>query len=342
MAFITDPESASLKIAKAIFHAVGPDEADFVPLDVAFDPGANSEFFLDRVRATARGATCDFLDDSEVVAALLRLEEDETRFVPESRELARRFAAAHSANAKKGVFFLFLLSSSSGTLHAMLKLDHEEVLAYALVQNEGVTSASITRLVNTFVKNPSALQKGAVVRLRAEMRELCVHDHASKRGITQYFEQFLGSRRRFTPAALTQKAVDIARKAASQHRDELPADVQLNVVSRILGAARSEAAFGPGQTAFVSAAFGALPEDSPILKAFDKGLRDGGIEDEAFILDASALKPSSRRILRTKEGIEITYSAHDQDRIHRRELEDGSFEITVQTAEITRDDVEPD
>ena len=339
MAFLSDDERNTLQITKAIFHVVGPQDADFVSLDVAFDAGTHAEFFIDRIFATSRGMTCDFREESRVLAALQRIESDADAFVAESQDLARAFASAHHVNAKKGVFFLFALSSSSGVLYAMLKLDHEAVLTYRLRREHGLTSAQIDAIVDTFVRSADALQKGAIVRMRGGVNELVVHDHANKRGISVYFEEFLGSHRRFSDADLTAKVVSIAVQVATDHETELTPDVRRNVRTRIFGAADSAAAFGPDEPAFVSAAFGALPEDSPIAASFRSELKKAGIEHERFTLDpASTPRPTRRRLL-TQENVEIRYPATFRDRIEFRTRDDGGVDIIIPTSRILEDDV---
>ncbi|MDP9025705.1 MAG: nucleoid-associated protein [Candidatus Eremiobacteraeota bacterium] len=339
MAFLSDDERNTLKIKRAIFHVVGPADTDFVPLDVAFDPGPHAEFFLDRIYATAQGATCDFRDDSGVLAAVLRMEKAPRTFVAETRKLARDFALAHHGNAKKGVFLVFALTSSSGSLYAMLKLDHQTVLAYHLSRKQGITSAEIEELVQTFVRSADALQKGAVVRIRAGSKELVVHDQANKRGISAYFEDFLGSRRRFSDADLTKTVVDIAAKVAIAHETELAPDIRKNVRTRIYGAAESAAVFGPEEPSFVAAAFGALPENSPIAISFDRELKRAGIENERFTLDPALTPRPTRRKLVTKENVEIRYPDAFREHITFRKREDGVLEIVIPTDGIVEDDV---
>jgi len=342
LAFLTDEERGALQITHAIFHVVGKGEGDFRKLDVGFEPGPFAAFFLDRIFATAQGTLCDFLTDSPVLESLRRIEADAEAFVPESQRLATSFSALHEGNAKKGAFLVFTLASPSGPLHAMLKLDHESVVAYRILDNEGITSAEMSEILETFVKSPDALQKGAVARIRDNRAELVVHDHKNKRGISAYFERFLGSRRRFTDAELTKKVVDIARDVANKHADVLSPEVRQNVVSRIFGAARSGEAFVPDEATFTAAAFGMLEDDSPITSAFARALKAHGIEDERFTLDPELLPASTRRKVVTVEGFEIEYPGQFRNRmIIAEDPVTKQKTITITTAGIVSDDVDP-
>jgi nucleoid associated protein NdpA len=328
---------ASLAIERMIFHVVGPTTADLQLLDELV-PGVHAEFFLERLRSTAKGTMYDFIPGSSVHAAVSTIQSDAETFVAQSKVLAEQFQFHHHGNASVGGFVVFALTSAVGPLFALVKFDHEPVLSYHIVDENGVRRADIDALTDTFVKSPDALQKSAIIRLTGEGGELSVRDRSGPRQISKYFEKFLMAKRRYTDSDLTEKLADIARAVARDNREELGPEIFRSVSTRIWSATQNLPGFDPLDHAFLNAIFGPVAEDSKIRKDFQRMLKAERIEDEAFNFDRDVVKPPAKKRLTTAEGVQIIYSTANEELVRREPLQDGRTRITIDTGHIDEDD----
>ena len=323
-----------IAIERMIFHVVGPEAANLVLLE-EIDPGDHAEFFVDRVRSAASGVMFDFVAASPVLAALRRIEADNARFVPETKDLATLFNTMHTGAASVGVFLVFVLNVAGERLYAIVKYDHEEVLSYTIEEEEDVRRALIAALTSTFVRSPDALQKAAIIRLNGAGGELSVRDRVSPSKVTRYFQGFLGARRRFEANQLTQTLSTIAKKTAQKHAQTLGPAVMSQLNKRVYDAVQAQPGFDPAnREPFLAAIFGPLPEDSPVRSTFDRELRNNRIENEIFDFDRQAVPRPRRKHMVTDEGIEIIYDRQFEDRVSRQPSDGGGERIIIETGGI--------
>lgn len=328
----------NIAIERMIFHVVGPEEASLVLLE-EIEPGDHSDFFIDRVRAAANGVMFDFIAASPVLAALRRIEEDDSRFASETKDLATLFNGMHTGAASVGVFLTFILNVGGERIYAIIKYDHEEVLSYTIEEDEDVRRALIAALTSTFVRSPDALQKAAIIRLNGAGGELSVRDRVSPSKVTRYFQGFLGARRRFQPDQLTQTLSEITKKTARKHAQALGPAVMSQLNRRVYEVVQAQPGFDPRNSEpFLAAVFGPLADDSPVRTTFDKELRNSRIENEVFDFDRQAVPRPRRKHMVTDEGIEVIYDRQYEDRVVREPRPGGGERIVIETGGIRIED----
>jgi hypothetical protein len=340
MPFLTAAELESLAIERMIFHVVGTGASHPTLLDEVV-PGRFAEFFLERLRSTANGMAYDFLKASGVLASLRRIVAAPTTFIAESKSLAETFHEAHVKTSIPGAFVVFALTTSTGPLHAFVKFDHEEVLSYEITTDGGVIKANITKMMDTFVKSPEALQKSALIRLNANGGELSVKDRAGKRNASKYFATFLGAKRCHDVADLTKQVFEISKTVVRQHREEFPEEFRRNAVSRIYNAIQNMEGYDPATPDFLNAVFGpvAATGNSKVRRDFQRLMKDAHIEEEAFDFVPSAIPRPTRRRLTTVEGIVVTYDDVAAQYVNQKHADGGRTLIIIDTGGVTEDDV---
>src|SRR5512145_15054 len=177
MTLLNDEETGALAIERMIFHVVRPESED--PLFLAeVDPPQFTDFFIERVKDTIKGAAYHFAPGSGMPALLRRAlavgEGDE--FVRVSREIAARFKAKVKTDKRfaPGVLMLFVLNAGGERLAAIIKYEHQQVISYSyqkdedgnpLLDADGNPVPDLKSLMDTFTKDRKAMQKSAVIRL---------------------------------------------------------------------------------------------------------------------------------------------------------------------------------
>ncbi|ARW11751.1 nucleoid-associated protein [Acetobacter ascendens] len=343
MAFWDEDQLENLSIERMIFHVVGVNGNQLTLLDEV-DPGNHAGFFIDRLRSTNGGTMFDFFPASGVYNALNDINSDEEHFVAKSCQLAELFNAGHSGNTKAGVFLLFILSALGQRFYALVKYDDEQVLSYKIQEAAGGRKkALIEALQRTFVRSPDALQKSALIRLHSTGGELCVRDRVSPKNISRYFVAFLGAKRRFNEAELTEKLSQVTKEVARKNKTILPIDVIRDLNRRVYNAIQNLSGFSPAdKEAFLAAVFGALNEDSKIRTDFDRVLKRERMEDEAFEFDRNAIVQPKKKHIVTTEGIEVIWDHQYDDRIHYENTPEGGKLIKIMTGGISVDDDYPE
>jgi hypothetical protein len=317
MAFLNPDQLKGLAIDRMIFHVVGPEEDQLVLLE-ELEPGAHTDFFLDRIRTTNSGLKFEFLEASPLLASLKTIYSDASTFAHQTQELAKLFHAGHGRSASRGVFMVFALSSGMDKLFALIKYDHETVLSYKVEETESGRRAAIAALQDTFVKSPEALQKSALIRLDVTGGELCIRDRSEPSKISQYFRAFVGARRCFDTATLTSKLAAVAKKVALAN-DQL---------------------LGPtvNKEPFLVAVYGVLPEDSKVRNDFDRELKRERIESEVFDFEKAVVPRPAKKHLVTAEGIEIIWDRQYEANISREPIAGGKTRITIETGGVRVED----
>lgn len=338
MAFLTDDQLSGLQIERMIFHVVGPDETQFVLLE-EIEPGPHAGFFLDRVRSTHTGILFDFTPASPLLRSLQTVQADLDTFAQQSKDLANLFQVGHGRSTSPGVFMLFVLSHGDERLFALLKYDHETVLSYTIESTEQGQRALIAALQDTFVKAPEALQKSAIVRLTADGGELCVRDRSAPSKVTQYFQQFLGAKRRFEAPQLTLKLVGIAKKVAKQNEKLLGPEVLKNLNQRIYEAIQNNDDYGPSShELFLTSVYGSLPDDSKVRSDFDRELKRERMEGETFDFDKPSVPRPAKKQIVTQEGIQIIWDREYDANVRREDLAGGRTRITIESGGVKVED----
>lgn len=308
MAFFEAAEIDALKIKQMVFHLVGPSDADFVTLD-AVDPGKFQDFFLQRIRSVNSGVPYLFTDASSTRERLARISANPSVFQQESERLAEDFQSVHGGGTAPGAFLVFRLEADGKEVFALLKYDDETVLTYDVQEGaDGRRHVQLEEIERTFVQNPDALQKSALIRLTDDgAGELTVLDRRNQQKVARYFEGFLAARRVHDDARLTEILATVTREVIRRNRDLVDEQVYREAGQRAYNAASAGGALkGDEQRRFLETVIGkALPDDHPLLSKFKNALRSARIEAAPVTLDATSLrKPTVMRYV-TKNGIQI-------------------------------------
>jgi hypothetical protein len=326
MGFYEDAQLAALRIERMVFHLVGPKENDFVRLEEVH-PGRFAEFFLGRIRAVNAGAEYRFSVPSTTRECLVRIDADPARFQEESEELASAFQRLHGGAAARGAFLIFVLRADRERTFALLKYDDETVLRYELREGaEGRKRVELEALERTFVQNPGALQKSALIRLTATAGDLVVMDRVMQPKVAQYFETFLSATRLFDDAELTHRLVQVTRDLIRTHRELVSPEVYSQMTERTFDAAAARGvvdADAPGR--FLAAVLGQpLRDDDPLLQKFTGGLRRARLDGMPITLDpARVSRPTVLRLV-TASNIQISVPMEVRDLVV---VEDGRIII---------------
>jgi len=347
MSFLTEDEESGLTINRMVFHVVGKGLNTPTYLK-EFLPPAHEDFFLARIKASLRGNLFIFNKDSNV-ERILRLiqntaDRDETCFHTQSKQLATDFHERHTRNASKGAFFVFELLSGDEKLYALIKYEDEEVIRYVLRTGSlEEYKPRLERFNESFVKKAEAIQKVALVRLSpAEGGIVTVMDRSKRTHISEYFELFLRVKRVNTEKQLADNLLGILKQVFKDNKTHLPPAIAKDGVSRIYEYLRNkEFEFDttkPRET--LTAIFGQLSDDSPVLADFTKKAKEKGIMGESFTVKPENIEKPKRKKLVTEENVVIYFD--DRAEMNRKILPDGRTEITILTAGITVDDIDTD
>lgn len=345
MSFLTEDEVANLTINRMIFHVVGKELQVPILLN-EIRPIEHSDFFLGRIKSSLKGNHFTFLERSntERILRIISNQADANPdcFSEQSKLLASDFQSHHKGNTSRGVFFVFELHNDDEKLYALIKYDNEDVVRYLLDQADNIAQVPrLERFSESFVKKPEAMQKIALVKLLDQTGgEIVVLDRSKRSNISEYFEGFLQVRRTHTEQSLNEKFVDVLKKVFKENKEILPPSIAKCGVNRIFeylaqGAFEFNTA-EPNQT--LTAIFGQLDENSPVIKSFVRESRSAGILGEAFNVNPQFVQKPKRRKIETTENVVIMF---DEDNAPERTvMADGRTEIKIITARITVDDID--
>lgn len=307
-----------LTLRQMHFHIVGPPKVKGAEpvLEILgeVEHKGFEEFFLARVRESAKGNRFRFDPKSPTLALLRRLQKKEQKISSVAEDLARRFSKEHTMQMSAGVFMLFDIAHQDTTYHAIMKFDDQEVLAYRKEKSRTI----LHRLEKTFVQDERAMQKVAIARMKKKGEvELLVLERSNRRLGTEYFKRFLDVTRVWTDTELTQRFEEAVSKTVTEVRRELPAG-QVNMA---LSRARQYMLDGEGLDEnkldeFRRVVFG--PDENGIIeRAFNQNLTSLGVDGEAFDFDKEIVtKPRTRSIV-TEERIVVKYTEDQEGLIDR-------------------------
>lgn len=308
MTTLDDYAQADLKIERMVFHLVGPKPENFVRLEEV-KPGRFADFFLKRIQSMGGGARYEFLDASSTRTRLSRIANDPSVFQEESEKLAEDFQLHHGGSAASGAFLVFVLLVHGKRLFALLKYDDETVLTYAVEEGKGGRKrVKLDSIERTFVQNRAALQKIALIELSRKGGDLIVLDRQNPQKVARYFEAFLGAKRVYDDARLTELLVDVTRDVVRENRDLVPENVYNQVTRRTYEAAAAGGKLDvDNHKQFLEAVMGTpLPDNHPIIDKFLNGLKKARIEGAPITLDAANVRRPSVRRMNTEKGIRIS------------------------------------
>ena len=195
---------------------------------------------------------------------------------------------------------LMELTAEEKTMYAIVKYEHDQVLRYhakgAQVVLENVT--------DTFTRSPDAMQKAALIDMSEENPMVMVLDRNVRGGISGFFQGFLNVRRKKSEREMTKTLLDVVKSTSSKHLDELPRDFSKEAQARTDEFLQSRDQFDDEE--FFTQVFGSHANDS-IRSTYKHRLEEEDLANEQFYLDKEAAAKSTKRKIKTAEGVTIYY-----------------------------------
>jgi len=333
--FLSDGESASLRLARMSLHIVG-DEDEFEPQpELAVE---HDDFLLRIIRDIASDSVYRFAEISTTRATVESIATRSIGFQEGAQALAADFCRLHKGGAKDGAFFVFELgvSDPNVNVYALVKYDYSQALE--IVHQEG--GAGLRRIVEAFIGNKSAIQKSAVIRTRLGVAEpaLSTRDRMGRPApeLTDFFRNYLQITRERSDQELTSDAKEVVRSALLDNREFLPKGGVAACVSRATGVLRNAPEIDEStirQAVWVGAG---QPDDEKTKARFDKSVdrlvRKKKLLGVVFAPAAAILPRSVKRTVTTEEGVKLEYNtALEGQTVVEEKLPDGRTRFVVTT-----------
>jgi hypothetical protein len=206
--------------------------------------------------------------------------------------------------------------------------DHERVLTFDVQDTRAVLSA----VANSFTETPEALQKSALVELGAGGGELVIVDRSKRAGITTFFQDFLGARRKHSETEMTSNLSKAMLKVVRIHCNDLPLDITSRVKERLVDIAERRPDFEAGR--FFEAFFGAYGSDA-VRATYEELLDRVQLRGESFPYDHSSLPRSGPRRYTTNEGVRLIVPEGATDTVTIEESGVGTTVVSIRTRSLT-------
>ena len=337
MSLIREDEITSLGILGMIIHVVGSEGFDPQIYPVA----EHQEFFLSRIQSTNCDPVYRFNDGSSTQQTVEQRAAGSITFEHAGESLARAFSSYHVESSSDGAFFVFELGGDDDAvrIYCLIKYDYREVLE----QSDEGGEVSLRRIVQAFVTDKRAIQKSAVIRVEDGTASLSVAAMDRVRpgsDIGDYFRRFLDVAKERSDTDLTEDAKKAVKEALSQCTELLP-DGGLPVAFRIArehlrGLAHINE---DGIRAAVFAGAG-TPEREDVAqqlyRAADRRIRVNKLAGLEFQPSRSVLGRAPRRLIKTREAVEIRYTDGSQN-VRRTTTAAGGEEILITTRKVEED-----
>jgi len=341
LGFLTDTESASLRITNMILHVVGED--GFTP-----EPARqveHAEFFIERIRNTDVSAVYGFDPASQTKAQIERIATRADAFEPGAQALSREFSRLHVTSSREGAFFIFELSVEDPAvrIYSLIKYDFRE----AIEQSDTAAGSLLRRIVNAFIADKKAIQKSALVRVENGIAEAAVsaRDRVKQAPeIGDYFAAFLHVVRTRDDVELNQKVLDVLRDTLTESKETLPDRNVPRALAQAKEVLRNRQEIN--EDAIVDAVLAAAgnPEDersrSKLQTRTRRKIRTAKLDGLTFPPNRQIFRRPALRRLKTTEGVVLYYPDDANGATVRRETRPaGGEKITIETARVTEDEI---
>ena len=344
MSFFSDAESQQLTIQRMSLHIVGGGE-EFVPrgeLQVVHD-----QFLLGVLRSIASDAVHTFNEISTTRQSIERIATGDLAFPEGAQALAHQFHQLHdNGRTTEGAFFVFELTVENPEVrfYALVKYDYRAVLE--LTQDDGV--ATLREIVEALVNDKSAVQKAAIVRTNAGAAadELSTLDRMSRRkpDLTDYFQRYLEVKRSRSDEELTKEARGVVTEALRASKDHHGQPIPQGV-ARGIAVLRDAPTITEEVIRNAVWAGAGHPDDDAVRNEINRitqrEISRRRLSECEFPTERRALPRAVKRRIKTVEGVSIEFDSDLEGRVVQMAHADGTTTITIETQEITQDDVVP-
>ncbi len=345
MSFLTDAESASLRLARMSLHIVGGDDEFEAQPELSVE---HDDFLLQILRDIGSDSVYRFLEISTTRTTIESISTRKVSFQKGAQALAADFCRLHGGSSRDGAFFVFELcvSENNVNIYALVKYDYSQALE--IVHREGTTG--LRRIVEAFVGNKSAIQKSALIRTRSGIAEpaLSTRDRMGRPApaLTDFFRDYLQVTRDRSDEELTADVKDVVRSALGDNREFLPKGGMATCVSRANGVLRQAQELNEEVIRHAVWVGAGQPPDAEVKARFDNSvdrlIRKKKLTGLAFAPAPSVLPRTVKRTVTTQEGVKLEYNtALEGQAVVEEILPDGRTRFVV-TTESYMDDVNSD
>ena len=337
MSLIQDDEQSSLAILGMVIHVVGNDE--FEPQNYPVDE--HQDFFLSRIRNVDCDPVFRFEEGSVTRRTLEARAVGTSSFDETGENLARAFSSYHVESSSEGAFFVFEIGCCDAAvrLYSLIKYDYSE----ALEQVDAGGELTLRRIVQAFVTDKRAIQKSALVRVEGgeAVSSVAATDRVRPGAdIGDYFANFLGVAKERTDTDLTEAAKKTTTEALTRCKEILPpggiptacrvARQHLRGLANVDEDAIRAAVFAGGGAPSNEA------QAQMLYRAANSRIRANKLSGVEFTPDRGELGRAPRRILKTREAVEIRYT-DGSNSVVRTALDNGGERIVVTTSQVEED-----
>lgn len=346
MGFLTDDEREQLRIESMILHVVGDEEFDPQPTRAV----EYATFFIGRILDTDTAAVFQFKKVSGSRDQLQNMASGVATFEAGAQILSREFSRQHGATARDGAFFIFdLRTDDPGVrIYSLIKYDYRE----AIEQSEGENGQQrLRRIIHALIDDKKAIQKGALIRIvngQAEPMVAACDRTKPAPEIADYFATFLDVERTHSDEELNRRLVEALRRTFSDCKDLLPNNDVAKALQQAKGVLRDRQQID--EEAIVDAVLAAAGhpanDETRVLlrRRTTQKLRAHRLMGLAFPPDRKVLRKPPLRMIRTTEGVTVTYPDEDNAvTVRRARNPEGEGEtITITTDRVVEDSVVSD
>ncbi len=225
-------QKESIEIIKFIFHIIIEDQLKPIFLDeVELDDG-QIKFFKKRFEDASEGTQYLFIDKSKSVVSkncVEILNDVAKNFITKSEDLTADFKRHHNKTTNNGVFITAIIRIDGNIdLIFLMKLEHRKVYGYERKDKKAI----MKEIQNTFVEDKRAIQKVAIIDVDSHFKwDVLAYDRnaTGKKGLSDYFSNYLEVIERETPSVLTQRTLSTVIQWAKQNKSFLNPDFEISV-----------------------------------------------------------------------------------------------------------------
>ena len=307
---LSEMDKESITIERFIFHIIVENEAKPHYLQELLLTQEQKVFFKHRLIDVAQGLRFTFVDreNAPTYGICKKMVDDNNKFVSLSKKLASAFQEHHDGKMTDGVFVTALVSINENTSYIfLLKIDNRLVYRYNLHKDR----PTLEKIKKTFVEDPKAVQKMALISLSEEYSwDVLAFDRVGKKGdIGQYFKKFLGVQPKDDIYELTCNSFRKANVWAKDHTELTNGESHFKYRQRAIDYLASHMVFNSDE--FIESVIGVDEDEerrSAAIASFKGYLQEHGIYGQNFNISKKALsKTNAKHSIRTAENLTLSW-----------------------------------
>jgi hypothetical protein len=336
-------EKESIEIVKFIFHIIIEDQLKPIFLDELELDDAQKKFFKKRFEDASEGTQYLFIDKKKSIVnknCVEILKDVSKNFILKSEDLTADFKRHHNKTTNNGVFITAIIRIEGNVdLIFLMKLEHRKVYGYERKDKKAI----MKEIQNTFVEDKRAIQKVAIVDVNDNFKwNVLAFDRnaTGKKGLSDYFANYLEVIERETPSVLTQRTLSTVIQWAKQNKSFLNPDFEIAVykqraIDYLIKARRVNSK--DLITAIVADTD--MSRQKKLRKTLSHSFDEAGLTGQVYPPNIGSLKAAVKKNIRkTAEGIKIEWEGSPEEvNIEIPSMvnsNDGLYHISIKTSKI--------